>query len=114
MRLVVRVMRTLMTDDPNEPIMEGSDNEFSNLDVDEDDGKDKLEDSAAPSATVPPGVFDSSMDSDLDADSTSCCLSSSVDHDTKAQHHQLIHFSSWYSCCHFKVTFGSFPAVLHT
>ena len=40
-------------DDPDERIMEGSDDEFSNL---EDDGKDELEDSAAPSATVPPGV----------------------------------------------------------
>ena len=57
MRLVVR---TLMTD---EPIMEGSDNEFSDL---EDDGQDELEESLAPYATVPPGVFDSSMDSDSD------------------------------------------------
>ena len=51
--------------------MEGSDDELSDLeDVDKDNGKDELEDSAAPSAIVPPGVFDSSMDSDSDIDST--------------------------------------------
>ena len=42
---------------------ESSDDEFSDL---EDVGKDELEHSAAPSASVPPSVFDSSMDSDSD------------------------------------------------
>ena len=59
-------------DDPYEPIMEGSDDEFSYLeDVDECDGNiDLLHDASPPEDPAgPPGsVFDSSMDVGSDTD----------------------------------------------
>ena len=56
-------------DDPDEPIMEGSDDEFSDLeDVDEDDGNNEL-DHAAEDPTAPPEILDSSMEPDSDTDS---------------------------------------------
>ena len=47
-------------DDPDEPIMEGSDNDFSNVDdVDKDDGNNELDDDAAPSedSIAPPQIL---------------------------------------------------------
>ena len=56
-------------DDPDETIMEGSDDEFSDLeDIDEDDGNNELDDDAGPSEDpiTPHDALDSSMDLDLD------------------------------------------------